>query len=372
MEGYILRGRNIAEQVFKKQFTQINGDRALKVFERKFRDAFITQKDFSRIAAMGATVVRVPFNCRLIETSPYHFSSAGLSYLIRALDWARDNKLKIILDLHAAAGSQNADWHGDSLGKALLWENASFRERTYALWEYIVAGVKDHPALHGYDVLNEPVLDKKNISRLTGFYREAVRRIKAIDNTHVIYLEGNTWAQQIDFLADIIDDGVAVSIHAYQPLTYTFNYTPGVLYPGKIENERWRSSKIAAYMEPYAKFSQKHNVEIFVGEFGINWRGGHFGELNWVDDILSAFDDFGFSYTYWTYKAVANNVFPDGIYQYMPNSPFVRREGPVYGWETYPTAWKKNHAAIIDALKTDTYTKNAALVQLLKKHFTLR
>lgn len=370
MEGYILGGRNIAEHQFKKQFTALNGVRQLAGFEKSFRNTFITPTDFKAIARLGATVVRLPFNCRLIETKPYRYSREGLAYLIKALDWAQSSGVKIILDMHAAVGAQNCDWHGDSAGKALLWDNPSYRERTCAIWEYIVTELKNHPALEGYDILNEPVLDAKKVSRIRDFYRQVVRRIKKIDSSHTIYLEGNTWAQQIDFLEDVLDDGVAVSIHTYQPLLYTFNYSPGLKFPGIVENQSWNKKKVCAYLEPYAKFSQKHKVDIFVGEFGINWRGGQYGELAWLDDILTVYDDFGFGYCYWTYKAVANHVFPDGVLQYTANGPFVRREGPVYGWENYPSAWKSHKAALCETWKSSNYTENKPIARLLKTHFS--
>lgn len=369
MEGYILGGRNIPEHAFKAAFADSNGPRALRDFERAFRATFITENDFANIAAMGATAIRLPFNARLVEPRPHVFADDGLRWLLTTLDAAHRHGLKVILDLHAAPGAQNHDWHSDSAGTALLWEDERCRERTVALWEYIADAVKAHPALHGYDVLNEPVVGRPRLPRLRSFYRTLVRRIKQIDPIHTIYLEGNIWSQQIDFLADLLDDGVAVSVHAYQPLSYTFNLTPRQRYPGSVDNEHWRRSKISAWLKPYADFSRKHTVEIYVGEFGINWRGGLYGEMQWLDDIMSEFDSHGFGYAYWTYKAVANSVFPDGIYQLVPNNPYVRREGPVYGWETYAAGWKKDRRAIIDTWKTERYTPLQDVITVLRKHF---
>ncbi|MFA5305101.1 MAG: cellulase family glycosylhydrolase [Candidatus Omnitrophota bacterium] len=362
MEGYILGGRNIAESIFKQNFKKTNGTAALCEFERLFRDNFIKEEDFKNIAQMGANCIRLPFNYRLIKTN-------GLSYLKKALMLADKYDIGIILDLHAAPGAQNCDWHSDSTGKALFWEKEKFRKETLQLWEEIVSKVKEEPALIGFDVINEPVLDQKPTSILTKFYKEAIECIKAIDKKHTIFLEGSLWAQRIDFLRDLIEENVSISIHTYQPLDFTFNFVPFYKFPGKINNEHWDADKMRKYLEPYFLFSKDNKVPIFVGEFGINWRGGFWGELNWLEDILKAFDDFGFNYTYWTYKAVSGYVFPDGLYQYIQNSKYILREGPIHGWENYITNFQKEKNNILDFWQTKNFTPNNAIISKLKEHF---
>ena len=86
MEGYILGGRNIPEQLFKRKFSKIYGARELSYFEKAFRETFIREDDFKRIASWGVTHVRLPFHHKLIETKPFVFS---LSYLKRALMYAQ-------------------------------------------------------------------------------------------------------------------------------------------------------------------------------------------------------------------------------------------------------------------------------------------
>lgn len=196
-----------------------------------------------------------------------------------------------------------------------------------------------------------------------------IRRIKAVDNKHVLFLEGNIWAQQIDFLADLLEDNVTVSIHYYNPLFYTFNFTPFTTFPGKVEGERWDERTVYRSLEPYHRFAVKNGIRIFAGEFGINWRGGFWGERTWLRSVLEAFESFGFDYTYWTYKAVANNAFPDGLYQYLPNSPYVRREGPLYGFENYYGLWKSDKEKITEFWRTGNYRQNRELIEILKKYF---
>ncbi len=368
MEGYLLGGRIIAETTFKKDFKKHLGAKALEEFETLFRNNFIQKKDFQNIAAMGATVVRVPFNYRLIETAPFKYSPQGLRHLKNVFTWAQQYQIKVILDLHAACGAQNYDWHGDNTtGRAGLWENERCRQRTYALWQMLAATFKDEPALYAYDVLNEPVLESAPVSILCELYQNIITKIRSVDSNTLIYLEGHLWSQKIDFLKDLVGDKIGVSFHFYHPLNYAMNFTPYLQYPGRIEGAMWNKNTLRKIVKPYYDFAQKYKVKMFAGEFGINWQGGHYGETQWLDDVLTLFDECQFDYTYWTYKAVANPVLPDGIYQQIPENKYICRMGPVYGFETYKNYWKAEKNQIADFWLTKNFTPNKPIINMLRK-----
>jgi endoglucanase len=369
MEGYILAGRNISESVFKREFTKKYKAKGLVEFEKFYRDNFINEIDFKNISQMGANTVRLPFNYRLIEIKPYKYDEQGLVYLEKSLNWANKYGLKVILDLHAAPGSQNHDWHSDSDGRAMFWKTPQLRDRACALWQLLSGRFKDKPALLGYDILNEPVLDKSKKAVLIKFYQDAVKAIRQTDKKNKIFLEGNTWATDINGLKAVLSDNVSISIHSYVPLDYAFNFVPGQSFPGKSGGGVWSEEVLLRHFSQYSKFAQKNKTDIWVGEFGINWRGGFYGEDKWLNSVLKAFKKFSFGYTYWTYKAVTNNVFPDGIYQFSGNSKYIRREGPVYGWENYLEFWGKEKKRIIDFWRTKNYTPNQGLISILAKNF---
>lgn len=369
MEGYILGGPNIGESRIKKEFKKALGQAALTEFEKAFYKNFIQKKDFENIANTGAKYLRLPFNSKLIEEKPYVYSSSGTKIIKNALDWAHQFKLKIILDLHAAPGAQSCDWHADSEGTARFWQKKSYRMRAVKIWEYLSANFSGHPGLGGYDLLNEPVTAAKNLNLIKDYYRKAIKAIQSIDKNNPLFIEGNLWAQQIDFLADLISDNVKISIHAYLPLDYVFNFSTGLRYPGKIENNLWNRSFLNKYLKPYADFSRKHKVDILVGEFGINWRGGFWGEKEYLEDILSVFDSYGFGYTYWTYKAIANWNHPDGLYQHYKNNNYINRPGPLYGWQNYKLYWKKEKEKIKKFWRTESFKPNKELLSILKRHF---
>jgi endoglucanase len=360
MEGYILHGRNIAEKIFKAEFKKRYGRKELDNFTSLYRNNFIKESDFKNIASLGFNCVRLPFNYRLIE------EKGGLEFLKKAVRLCAKYKLYCILDMHAAPGSQNQDWHSDSAGEMLLWKDKKFRERYFRLWEALAKIFKNEETVAGYDILNEPVIRTGGKRILRPFYKEAVRRIRAVDKNHIIFLEGNIWSQRLDDIGEPFSGNLSYSVHFYYPLDFAFNFQRGLKYPGRINNEYWDARRIRKYLKIYHGYSGKWNVPIFAGEFGVNSRSGECaGELDLVRDTLKCFKEFKFHWTYWTYKAVANSAFPDGIYQYQANPPWISRQGPVYGFENYYTLWKDHKKDIVESWKTVNFTKNRALSNLL-------
>ncbi|MCX5681566.1 MAG: glycoside hydrolase family 5 protein [Candidatus Omnitrophica bacterium] len=350
---------------FKKNFASTLGPKALKDFEKSFYGAFIQESDFQNIAKLGFNCIRLPFHHGLVETKPYQYSEEGLRYLDQALQWAKKYKLYVILDLHAAVGCQNHDWHSDSLGKAELWQNKTFQDRTFALWEFLADRYKDHATVAGYDLLNEAVID--NTTKLNDFYQELIRRIRLVDKNHIFFVEGNKWATDIECLDHFKDDNFALSIHFYSPLEFTFNFVPLLSYPLRCRKPVWDKAMLGRMVDSYGKIAKRRQLPIFVGEFGVNDRDNRFGEGEWLSDALEAFKQHGFHWTYWTYKAVKNTIFPDGLLSYYPNDPWVNRHGPQLGWDTYAKLWGGRKKEIIESWKTKNYTPSTKIIKVLQR-----
>jgi hypothetical protein len=78
-------------------------------------DSFVTREDFAWLAELGINALRIPLGHWIFGPPyPYHpkyggnarpFVEGGVEVLDRALEWAREFGLRVLLDLHAAAGS---------------------------------------------------------------------------------------------------------------------------------------------------------------------------------------------------------------------------------------------------------------------------
>ena len=373
MEGYMMHGRNIPEREVKAGFVKALGIDALLDFEKSFRDNFITEHDIRTIKEWGANCIRVPFNYRIVEfeDKPFSFNAEGLVYLNRIVEWCEKYGIYCILDMHAAPGAQNSDWHADcpANGKPELFTDEKNKERYLRLWRFLSELYKDSSAVAGYDVLNEPVVKTEEEIQVKDLYERVTKEIRDTGDKHIIFLEGNLWAQRINFMGKPKDKSTAYSIHTYPPVEFTFNFIKGLRYPCKLYGITWTKNSMNMMALPYRHFMKSNKVHLYVGEFGVNARDGHYGELKWVSDMLDIFKKDHLSWTYWTYKTVANTIYPDGIYRYVKNPPWVNRQGPVYGWETFASHWVKEKDKMIDSWRTENFELNEKLLAVLEKYW---
>ncbi|KAF8808719.1 glycoside hydrolase [Phlegmacium glaucopus] len=88
---------------------------ALTMLEQHW-DTWITEDDFKAISAAGLNHVRIPIGYWSIpltssdtntSTSTAPYIPGAWTYLLRALTWARNHSVHVIIDLHGAPGSQN-------------------------------------------------------------------------------------------------------------------------------------------------------------------------------------------------------------------------------------------------------------------------
>ncbi|KAI0275226.1 exo-beta-1,3-glucanase [Gloeopeniophorella convolvens] len=98
-------------------------------------DSWITEADFGMIAAAGLNHVRIPIGYWAFEVGPGEpYIQGQLPYLHNAIQWAAQNGIKVILDLHGAPGSQNGfDNSGQRLASPTWQTNQTNIDRTNAI-----------------------------------------------------------------------------------------------------------------------------------------------------------------------------------------------------------------------------------------------
>ena len=75
---------------------------------QKHWSSWITADDFESMAGHGLNFVRIPigyWSVSPIDGDPY--VQGAYEWLDKAIGWAGDNGLKVLIDLHGAPGSQN-------------------------------------------------------------------------------------------------------------------------------------------------------------------------------------------------------------------------------------------------------------------------
>ncbi len=374
-----------AEHNLRATMARVLGKHKAQFFFDRLLDHFFTEEDVRAMAALGANVIRIPFNYRHFERddAPFEYLEAGFKRLDAAMDWCARHGLYVVLDFHAAQGWHNPDWHSDNAHvHILLYEHKLFQDRFVGLWAEMAKRYKDHPALAGYGLINEPCTrvqydeyDSPNYNwdGLNKVHRLAAQAIRNVDPNHILFVEGDNFACEFDGLDVTFDDNIVVESHNYMSPT-----GGGAPYPGEIDGIYWNRDIVAAEfgMHSGTRCAFKHRKPILVGEFGV-WYAGYPGSLQYrvaaLDDQLGVFDSAGVNWAIWTWKDIASM----GSYNLDPDSEYVKLIQPILKAKKEAADWEDEMPAgsVAGALKNaadtiDAYlTENRLQVQIDRRWF---
>ncbi len=314
MENFI-NGYPGTEQGLRVAMSQVLGEPRAAFFFDRLLDYFLSDADLAFIKSCGANVVRLALNYRHFESDddPFTYLETGFKRLERVVGICERLGLYVILDLHAAQGWQNPDWHSDNSSRqALFWQHPHFQDRFVALWEEFARRFSARSVIAGYNVMNEPVTGARlpRVSRnyqpdwdsLNRVYRRVVHAIRAIDPQTVVFLEGDCFSVLFEGLEAPFAENLVYSSHNYSVPALG----PG-MYPGTIQGERWDMQKQREVFLSHqgTLFTQRHRFPLWVGEFGCVSNGPadeRVSRLAALSDQLSVIEDSGAHWTIWTYK----------------------------------------------------------------------
>jgi aryl-phospho-beta-D-glucosidase BglC (GH1 family) len=318
MENFI-NGYPGSESGLREAFADAIGPSKAEFFFERLLDKMLGEADIRFMRECGATVVRLPLNYRHFEDdrTPFKYEESGFKRLDAMLDLCERAGLYVILDLHSIQGCQNSDWHCDNDSRhAFLWAHPHFQDRFVALWEELARRYRGRSVVAGYDVMNEPLCNairgrftgvdryERNWERINGLSRRVVEAIRKIDQDHIIFLEGDYFANLFEGFEPPFAPNLAYSSHNYTPS----GFGPGS-YPGTIGGETWdiERQREVFFGHEGTRFAQKYGVPLWVGEFGSVFNGPaeeRAARLRALDDQIGLFEEFGAHWTTWTYKDV--------------------------------------------------------------------
>jgi hypothetical protein len=200
------------ETELRATMVETYGRQAAERFWDRYYAAYTSEADLRFVRELDMNSVRVPINANWFGGE----TPAALRELDRLIETAERQRLLVIIDLHAAPGGQNPDWHCDSVtGVAGFWKDAASRAAVIQLWERLAIRYRDSTTVAGYDLINEPHFHDPDGSMLVSFYAECIAAIRRWDSKHVIFIEGNRYARDFSMFTRNLDDQVAYSFHYY-------------------------------------------------------------------------------------------------------------------------------------------------------------
>lgn len=138
---------------------------AQAVLERHW-DTFINQSDFEYLSSIGINTVRLPIGywslgpvyCQGTSFEPVaDVYTNSWSRVVRAINWAGEAGIGVLIDLHGAPGSQNGQPHsGISDGKVNFFNNATNQDLTINALTFLTQQLASVTNVIGIEILNEP------------------------------------------------------------------------------------------------------------------------------------------------------------------------------------------------------------------------
>lgn len=146
-------------------------------------NSWITEDDFAEIASVGLNFVRLPIGYWSViggQGAPYVWGA--YDYVGKAVGWAQDHGIKVMLDLHGAPRSQNGFDNSGQLKSTPEWTQGDSIDLTKKALNKIRDDFGSHPSVASIELINEPLGPSLDMDTVRQFYMDGWGNLK---NTNV-------------------------------------------------------------------------------------------------------------------------------------------------------------------------------------------
>lgn len=267
---------------------------------------------------------------------------ADFRKLLHYLNIADSLEIKVVLTPISLPGAR---WVQNNNGQrdGRLWTEDKYQEQAAQFWQELAKRLKNHPAIVGYNIKNEPHPEvyfgkhsfwdrdlrqwyqtmKGSPADLNRFYKKMVSSIREVDSETPIILESGLYATPwaFDYLEKIDDPNIIYSFHMYEPYNYTtfklnnnqYNY-PGTVPVGEKKPVfNMDKNSLKTFLEPVNEWAVQNKVpsnQIWAGEFGCSRKVQ--GAANYLSDLIEIFNEHGW---HWSFYSFREDVWDDMDYE---------------------------------------------------------
>jgi endoglucanase len=286
-EPYMLQLSKVAgtQTEIIAKITDLIGTENTGKFYSAYRKNMITKRDIDSLKAWGFNSIRLPMHYNLftlpVEKEPVPGNNTwlneGFELTDSLLKWCEQNEIYLILDLHAAPGGQGNDRpiaDVDTL-KPQLWESEANLAKTIALWKKLASRYKKEKWIGGYDLINETNYKMPGNQPLLDLYLSITTEIRKIDKKHIIFIEGNQFANDFKGLTPPWDDNMVYSFHKY-----------------------WSPTTLET-IKKYIDLREENDIPLWMGESGEN-------NNEWYRGAVNLFESNNIGWAWWTIKKIGS------------------------------------------------------------------
>ncbi|KAF8411496.1 hypothetical protein HHK36_004048 [Tetracentron sinense] len=290
------------------EFQVINGYGPVKAPEvmREHWSTYIVEEDFKFISENGLNAVRIPVGWWIAcdPTPPMPYVGGSLEALDNAFSWAQKYGVKVIIDLHAAPGSQNGNEHSASRDGFQEWgETDENIQETVAVIEFLTARYTNNPSLYGVELINEPLSPGVSLDSINKYYRagyDAVRRHSSAAYVVMSNRLGPSDPRELFPLTSALE-GSVIDVHYYNLFSDVFDKMTVQQNIDFIYNNRAsQMSYVATSNGPLT----------FVGEWVAEWQVRGIPKEDYQRFAKAQLEVYGratFGWAYWSLRNVNNH-----------------------------------------------------------------
>lgn len=189
----------------------------------KHYSAFITKQSFAEIREAGMDHVRFPFGYWIVQIydgDPY-IAQVSWRYLLRGIEYCRQNGLRVNLDLHGAPGSQNG-WNHSGRQGIIRWLNGTDGDlngqRTLDIHHKLsvfFAQPRYKNLVTMYGLVNEPRMVELNTNSVLTWSQKAIDQIRK-DGIKAIIVFGDGFMGLDNWQGKLQNnDNLLLDVHQY-------------------------------------------------------------------------------------------------------------------------------------------------------------
>nr|GMC48504.1 probable glucan 1,3-beta-glucosidase A [Ipomoea batatas] len=281
---------------------------APKVMKKHWK-TFIVKEDFKWISKNGLNAVRIPVGWWIAydPNPPKPFVGGSLKALDNAFLWAKKYGVKVIIDLHAAPGSQNGWEHSASRDGSQEWGNSQ---------DYIQQTVAN-PSLYAVELLNEPRAPGVSLETVTEYYKAGYAAVRKHSSTaYVVMCNRLGPASNTELLAMAgALKGTVVDVHYYNLFIDLFSNMTAQQNIDYVYNER--RAELSAVTTSNGPLS-------FVGEWVAEWTIRNQIKEDYERYAKAQLEVFGGATFGWAYWGLKNNVTGYWSLEWMIKNGYIK------------------------------------------------
>lgn len=283
-EGYMMHTTSFADAQYQLRDTieDLIGTQNMIDFYDAWLDNYVTKRDIDSLKSWGFNTIRPALHYNLftlpIEDEPVAGQQTWLSRGFELVDslklWCEQTGMYIILDLHAAPGGQgyNSAINDYDPSKPSLFESSANQAKTVAIWRKLAETYGQDTIFIGWDLINEPNWNLPGGTQLKNLYVDITDSIRSVDTNHIIFIEGNWFANDFTGLTPPWDNNMVYSPHKY-----------------------WSPVETDADIEYITILRDTYNVPVWVGETGENSNA-------WFTGLIGLLENQGVGWSWWPLK----------------------------------------------------------------------